>query len=113
LPERFEEYGVNASCSLKLEPEIGEPVELRWNEGLERRFTQDTEKSKDNKTMSVKNDIGQKSPKRVAGRCLKNEDQTKSKRRKNEEKLSRKESITGEVRETQGGEFDAVQILQF
>jgi hypothetical protein len=63
--------------------------------------------------MSVKNDIGQKSPKRVAGRCLKNEDQTKSKRRKNEEKLSRKESITGEVRETQGGEFDAVQILQF
>jgi hypothetical protein len=77
LPERFEEYGVNASCSLKLEPEIGEPVELRWNEGLERRFTQDTEKSKDNKTISVKNDIGQKSPMRVEGRCLKNEEKTK------------------------------------
>jgi hypothetical protein len=109
LPERFEEYGVNASCSLKLEPEIGEPVELRWNEGLERRFTQDTEKSKDNKTISVKNDIGQKSPMRVEGRCLKNEE----KRRKNEEKLSRKESVTGEFRGTQGGAFEAVQILQF
>jgi hypothetical protein len=96
-----------------LEPEIGEPVELRWNEGLERRFTQDTEKSKDNKTISVKNDIDQKSPMRVAGRCLKNEDQTKSKRRKSEEKLSRKESITGEFRGTQGGAFEAVQILQF
>jgi hypothetical protein len=78
LPERFEEYGVNASCSLKLEPEIGEPVELRWNEGLERRFTQDTEKSKDNKTISVKNDNGRKSPKRVAGRCLKNEKETRN-----------------------------------
>jgi len=88
-------------------------VELRWNEGLERRFTQDTEKSKDNKTMSVKNDIGQKSPMRVAGRCLKNEDQTKNKRKINEEKLSRKESITDEFKGTQGGEFDAVQILQF
>jgi len=65
-----------------LEPEIGEPVELRWNEGLERRFTQDTEKSKDNKTISVKNAIGQKSPMRVEGRCLKNEEKTK----KNEEK---------------------------
>jgi hypothetical protein len=85
LPERFEEYGVNASCSLKLEPEIGEPVELRWNEGLERRFTQDTEKSKDNKTISVKNDISQKSPMRVEGRCLKNEEKTKKKRKRNEE----------------------------
>jgi len=96
-----------------LEPEIGEPVELRWNEGLERRFTQDTEKSKDNKTISVKNDIGQKSPMRVEGRCLKNEEKTKKKRRRNEEQLSRKESITGEFRGTQGGAFDAVQILQF
>ena len=86
MPERFEEYGVNASCSLKLEPEIGEPVELRWNEGLERRFTQDTDKSKDNKKMSVKYDIGQESPMRVEGRCLKNEEKTKKKRRKNEEK---------------------------
>jgi hypothetical protein len=39
--------------------------------------------------MSVKNDIGQKSPKRVAGRCLKNEDQTKSKRKVNEEKTKK------------------------
>jgi len=88
-------------------------VELRWNEGLERRFTQDTDKSKDNKKMSVKYDIGQESPMRVEGRCLKNEEKTKKKRRKNEEQLSRKESITDEFRGTQGGAFDAVQILQF
>ena len=53
-------------------------MELRWNEGLERRFIQDTEKSKDNKMVSLKNDIGQKSPMRVEGWCPKNEEKTKN-----------------------------------